>query len=126
MRKFTWKLEDDYFIIELSEIKKRYGDEGIHQEIKLLVNNILLYHSYWGLEHFLEAFTNPIEDMMFGIQKTNGQITYICKDEPNAVIYKRMSVNESNDFIKWLFYCKLPLVEQRKLKLKQWKEKQLG
>lgn len=124
MEKHKWTLEDDEFLLELGELRTRFNDEGIHQQIILSVNGNKLYESNWGIENFLESFTKNNSEIMGSIQYINNQITYICRKEEDASVFKRMTANESTEFIKWLFFCKLPKTEQRNLKIKQWKERQ--
>lgn len=134
MREYTYKYDGDIFTLCLSDIQTRFGDEGIYQKVILVVKDptepkgvfVTLFKSEWGIESFIESLTNDGNELLSAIQYNNGQISYICKRDEDNAIFKRMNSTESTSFLKWLFYCKLPLVEQRKLKLKQWKEKQLA
>lgn len=124
MKKFTWKYHNDEFELHISEIQPRFGDEGVHQKMIIFVNGIRIVTTEWGLGDFISSLTSVEGNYTHMIQYNDGQISYVYNRDKENTYFKVMDTEESTKLIKWLCFCNLPLTEQRKLKIKQWKEKQ--
>lgn len=117
------------FYLELGDKTARFGDEGIHQKVLIyttIADNInILYKSDWGLETYIASLYSE-ESMMGKLQYRNNNIYYINGSVDDNVVFNNMNIVDTKKFMKWLLFCDLPITEQRKFKLKKWKEKQSG
>ena len=124
MRKYTIELSGVIFELTLGDKTTRYNNEGVHQTVLIKINNNLVTNTLWGLDELISNLHKSSVITGIGYIEDN-YIIYADYKNKTKYSYKKMSIQDSDKFIEWLYFCNLPINEQRKLKLKRWKEKQL-
>lgn len=134
MKEYTWEFEEFIFTLKISELKERYNNEGIHQDVIFDIYNkdekttINILDDYnWGLENYINNISKQNKNFNYSskIQLKDGVIYFLNKKKDNEIYFRIMDKKSTKEFLDWLNFCNLPLVKQRKIKLEKWKEKQL-
>lgn len=133
MKKYTFNIKDFKFILELSNMKPLWENEGVSQLVKLTVfnsdmSNVVLSTNL-GVDYVLETFNKQrVNDIRFD-KDNNPDYFYFGREIFYFMIdkfedYCILDGLECIDFYDW-FVQSLSIIEGRKMKIHKIKQKTL-
>jgi len=132
MDRYFWKRNGFTFILEKSEEKPLWGNEGTSQNVRLVVSNNefknLILSTNYGVDVILETLERQQRNNNKILLDDIGESYYFGKDKFYFILdrfqeeYTVLEGDDREDFYDWLIQS-LSIIEGRKLKIGKIKQK---